>query len=93
MEKIHRTKLLAMIEGLNGKLFSVKFVKRDGSIRQMLCRTGVQRNLKGGENKVAKRKDLPYIVVFDFGKMDYRMINPATALEVKSGGKVWEVIG
>ena len=61
----------------NGRIFSVEFVKKDCTLRKMICRTGVTKHLKGGE--------LPYdpidkglLSVFDMSVQDYRMINLRT---------------
>ena len=62
-----------------GKIFSVRFVKKDGTTRFMKCRTGVTAKLKGGE--------LPYDPtskglkpVFDLACNNYRMVNVNTCL-------------
>lgn len=70
--------------GANGKFFSVKFVKKDGSIREMTCRLGVKKALRGGERTLP----LSYIVAYDVNVQEddkrggYRAINPETVLEV-----------
>ena len=71
-----------------GKIFSVRFVKKDGTTRFMRCETGVTANLKGGE--------LPYDPtskglkpVFDLACKDYRMVNLNTVYEVTFKGKVY----
>ena len=71
-----------------GKIFSVRFVKKDGTTRFMKCRTGVTAKLKGGE--------LPYDPtskglkpVFDLACNDYRMINIHTVYELNFQGKVF----
>lgn len=64
-----------------GKFFSVRFIKKDGSIRDMTCRLGVVKHLRGGERTLPK----DYIVAFDVNadeKGAYRAINPATVLQV-----------
>lgn len=57
-----------------GRIFSVYFQKKDGSMRKMVCRRGVKAYLKGG--------DLPYdpkakmiLPVFDMAIADYRSVN------------------
>jgi hypothetical protein len=71
-----------------GKIFSVRFVKKDGTTRFMRCETGVTANLKGGE--------LPYDPtskglkpVFDLACRDYRMVNLNTVYEVTFKGRVY----
>lgn len=64
-----------------GKFFSVVFVKKDGSVREMTCRLGVVKHLRGGERTLPK----DYIVAFDVNadeKGAYRAINPDTVLKV-----------
>lgn len=57
----------------HGKFFSVKLIKKDGTLRHMNCRTEVKKYLKGGK--------LPYnpseyrnIPVFDIEKQAYRTV-------------------
>jgi hypothetical protein len=71
-----------------GNIFSVRFVKKDGTTRFMKCQTGVTAKLKGGE--------LPYDPtskglksVFDTVCKDYRMINVNTVYEATFQGKVY----
>lgn len=71
-----------------GKIFSVRFVKKDGTTRFMRCRTGVTAKLKGGE--------LPYDPtskglkpVFDLSCNNYRMINVNTVYEATFQGRVY----
>jgi hypothetical protein len=69
----------------DGKIFSVVFTKKDGTIRKMVARLGVRKHLKGGELKydASARNLLP---VFDMEKEEYRMINVSTIQEIKVGG-------
>jgi hypothetical protein len=64
----------------NGKIFSVTFVKKDGSLRKMTARLGVKKNLKGvGLKFDPAEKNL--LVVFDMHKRAYRMINLKTIIK------------
>ncbi len=72
----------------NGKIFSVTFTKRDGTIRAMVARTKVKKHLKGGSLKFDPiRKGL--LPVFDMQKQAYRMINVSEIKQLKAGGKIW----
>jgi hypothetical protein len=69
------------VEKAKGRIFSVEFTKKDGTLRKMVCRTGVKAHLKGGE--------LPYdpmtkglLPVFDMVAQDYRMINLNTITNI-----------
>jgi len=78
------------IKNLAGsQIFSVKFYKKDGTLREMVCRLGVKKHLKGGE-LAYDAKSLGYLPVFDMQKEDYRMINTNTIVEIKINGQVYK---
>jgi hypothetical protein len=59
----------------DGKFFRCVFVKRtDGTVRSMVCRTGVRRYLSGGELAFNPEK-AELIGVFDMQKKAYRFIS------------------
>lgn len=68
------------------KILQGTFVKKDGTTRGMLARTGVKAHLKGG---AAKYDSSRYISVYDVHAKGYRLINKETLKEVKFGGKVY----
>lgn len=93
IEKITTTKLEAYSKMAcsNGSMFTVKFIKKDGTIRVMNCRTGVKKYLKGGELKYTPIEKLLFSV-FDMQKKEYRMINLKTLFELKINKVIYEVI-
>lgn len=70
----------------DGKIFTVEFIKKDGTLRKMNARLGVKKHLKGGTLAFdpSERNLLP---VFDMQKEGYRMINASTILTIKIGGR------
>lgn len=73
-----------------GQIFSVKFVKKDGTLREMVCRLGVKKHLKGGTlNYDAKSRGL--LPVFDMQKQAYRMINTKTLISAKINGVNYDI--
>jgi hypothetical protein len=74
--------MLEQIKKTNGRIFSVTFVKKDGSLRKMTARLGVKKDLKGvGLSFDPASKQL--VVVFDMHKRAYRMINLQTIISFK----------
>ena len=72
----------------DGKIFSVEFIKKDGSIRKMTARLGVVNHLRGGNLAYnAEAKNL--LPVFDMEKFEYRMINVSTIRKIKIKSKVF----
>ena len=83
------------LRGTKGRMFSVVFLKKDGTERRLAGRLGVTKNLVGGVNTV---KHLPqYLTVGEFGNKDakgqvvYRNVNLDTIISAKVGGKVYVV--
>lgn len=69
--------------------FSVRFVKKDGSIRDMRCRFGVKKNLNPNSKGLTETQskslaNSPYLVVTDLDKEAYRKINISTILSLKA---------
>lgn len=74
-----------IIESSNGKIITVKFIKKDGSERVLNGRLGVKKFLRGGEKTVDPSK---FITIYDLQNQGYRNINRETILEVKLGGEL-----
>ena len=65
----------------SGKVFSAKFIKKDGSERVMNCRTGVVKHVSGkGLAFDPVKKGL--IPVFDMNSNGYRFINYNTLISI-----------
>lgn len=88
-----RNILKSMIKATNGLMFSVVFIKKDKSLREMVCRLGVEKHLahpKGvGSNNQEHCSNL--ITVFDMQSNGYRSINLDTVQSFKCGSKVWNI--
>lgn len=81
--------LRTLIKELAGNtIFGVTFVKKDGTIRDMTCRLGVKKYLKGGELgfDIVEKGLLP---VYDLQSEGYRMINLNTVTEIRANGQVY----
>jgi molybdenum cofactor biosynthesis enzyme len=90
MQQISRYKVLKVIHDTHGHIFSVEFIKKDGSPRKMVARIGVTKNQKGGINGASAKNNL--VTVWDMAKGGYRMINLKTLLTLKASGELYEVV-
>ena len=90
MKKIKRAKILGLLVENKSNIFSVVFLKKDGSIRRMLCRFGVKKHLKGGKLKF-NPLERNLLVVFDMQKEAYRMINLETIMNINMKGVEYNV--
>ena len=75
-----------ILEATNGRAFTVTFMKKDGTIRTMNCRTGVKKHLKGGASTIAHKPNL--MSVWDLKSEGYRSINLSTVINAKVDGAV-----
>ena len=67
------------IDSLNGKFFTVKFIKKDGTNRIMTARTGVKKYLKGGNSHNTNPN---HIIVYDVQNKGYRTIDLSKVYEM-----------
>jgi hypothetical protein len=67
----------------NGRFFSVRFIKKDGSLRKMTCKKVVKKaiNGKGAKYNALERGYLP---VYDVSKKEYRTLNFNTLMQVQT---------
>ena len=88
--QVSRLKVESLLNATHGKIFSCEFIKKDGSLRKMVARIGVKKNLKGGKNGVSEKNSL--ITVYDMIAGGYRMINLATVQAVRVNRIAYEVV-
>lgn len=73
------------IDRTNGKFFTVKFIKKDGTLRKMTCRTGVNKGVNG-KGLAFEPKEKGLKVVWSTDAEGYRMINLAQVKEITFNG-------
>ena len=96
MEIVEKVKTVAsIIRSQNGKVVSVKFIKRTtGEVRTMQCKLGVKKHLTGGVLKYDP-KDYQLLTVYSMDvaavdpKKAYRSIPLDAVLEVTASGVVY----
>jgi hypothetical protein len=88
--ELSRFKAMELIKATKGRIFSATFIKKDGSIRTINARTGVQNNLQGGNNGASSKK--AYITVYDMVNKGYRMVNLETLMNLKINRIAYQII-
>lgn len=92
MIEVNTDKAIALIKKTKGKVFTVVFLKKDGTQRKMNCRLGVSKQVNG--NGLAYNPaDHNLITVFDMKEKGYRMINTETLTAMQISGKFYIVKG
>jgi hypothetical protein len=69
------------IQANSGKIFTAKFVKKDGSIRTINARIGVSLGKERGKPTTANYPQ--YLTVYDMQKQAYRTLNLDTVIELR----------
>lgn len=69
----------------DGKMVSVQFVKKDGSLRTLNGRLGVKKHLKGG---VSTLNPDQYVTIYDVQNKGYRAVNRKTIIGLRIGGLI-----
>lgn len=76
--------------GDEGKLFSVTFKKKDGTLRKMVARLGVRKYLTGGGAKFdAEPRGM--VRVFSMGDKGYRTVTAERIVRLKAYGRVLDL--
>lgn len=87
--EMSQDKVEELIDGSKGRTFGITFVKKDGTHRRMVARTGVYRYVKGTGAGFGKGAIKPLRTVFDMTKGAYRTIPTDRVLEVRFGGRTY----
>lgn len=88
---IARDKAVRFLEqNTGGRIVSVYFQKADGTMREMVCRRGVRKYLRGGELPYDPKSRL-LLSVFDMTLRQYRMVNLASLVSFKVSGETFIV--
>lgn len=85
MNKIQMVKTL--LDSTKGKFFVVKFIKKDSTVRRMVCRLGVKKGLTG-TGRTWEKENL--ITVYDVVNKGYRHVNLETVQSIKCGKVLFE---
>lgn len=67
----------------SGRFFSAEFVKKDGSTRKILARTGVKKYVTG-KGMSWSPSERGYVSVYDVQKKEYRLINTKTLTKINN---------
>jgi|TARA_R100000084_G_C4579812_1_gene113268 hypothetical protein len=78
-------KVIDVINQSRGRICSVRFIKKDGSVRKMVFRKGVRRGVKG-KGLSYNPESVGNMVVFEM-KNGFRTINCNSVLELKANRK------
>lgn len=70
---------------IGGRIFSAEFTKKDGTVRKIVCRCGVSKDLRGGE-LTYNPSTYNNLIVWDLHKKSYRTIKFDNLRNIKYNG-------
>ena len=87
---LHLVNLKALIRSTNGKIFRVNFIKKDGTLRKMVCRIKVRKNVNGNGHPIGLHSAV--IRVFDMQKLAFRSIPLDRVLDLLVARKEYQIV-
>lgn len=87
---ISREDLVKILKGKRGKMLTIAYRKKDGSLRILNTVTGVRKNITGAGLKYDPDK-YGYIILYDLKAKGYRTVNINTIGDVKMDKQVFTV--
>jgi len=79
-----------ILDSANGQIFSVRFIKKDGSVREMTCKKWIEKAFTYG-SKAAQASTVAhkpeYYTLVDIAKESFRNVNLETLVACKVSGK------
>ena len=93
MKMTKREMLRSLIKATNSMIFSIHFVKKNGELREMVAKDGVEKHLVHPKGEGSNRQEhCPNLItLFDMQAGSYKSVNLDTVVLLKCGNKiVWE---
>lgn len=93
MEILAISKVIKFIHDTNGRFFSVSFIKKDGSARNMTARLGVRKGIKGtGTYSHTGDIHRNNMTVWDTAKRNFRTVPLDRIIWIKIDGQEYSVV-
>ena len=93
MKTIAISKAITKIRSFNGQFFSVRFTKKDGTIRYMTCRMGVSKGVNGrGTYSHTADTTRNNITVWDTAKFAFRAIPLDRVISLRHAGLTYQIV-
>lgn len=92
MLSINRNMVPSLLAQHKGKWFACRFVKKDGSERDLTCHIGA---IKGhdGVNPAAHCSEYVTVTTHENGKMEFKNVNLNTMSNLSIAGNKYQIIG
>lgn len=90
IKTLNREQLKYILKNSKGKIMTIAYRKKDGTLRTINTRTGVKKDITG-KGLPYNPDEYGYVILWDLNKKAYRTVNLNTATTLKGGGEIYKI--
>jgi hypothetical protein len=90
IKTLNREQLKYILKNSKGKIMTIAYRKKDGSLRTINTRTGVKKDITG-KGLTYNPDEYGYVILWDLNKKAYRTFNVNTVTTLKGGGEIYKI--
>jgi hypothetical protein len=90
IKTLNREQLKYILKNSKGKIMTIAYRKKDGSLRTINTRTGVKKDITG-KGLTYNPDEYGYVILWDLNKKAYRTVNVNTVTTLKGGGEIYKI--
>jgi hypothetical protein len=90
IKTLNREQLKYILKNSKGKIMTIAYRKKDGTLRTINTRTGVKKDITG-KGLTYNPDDYGYVILWDLNKKAYRTVNLNTVTTLKGGGEIYKI--
>lgn len=90
IKTLNREQLKYILKNSKGKIMTIAYRKKDGTLRTINTRTGVKKDITG-KGLTYNPDEYGYVILWDLNKKAYRTVNTNTVTTLKGGGEIYKI--
>ena len=90
IKTLSREQLRYILKNSKGKIMTIAYRKKDGTLRTINTRTGVKKDITGA-GLTYNPDEYGYVILWDLNKKAYRTVNTNTVTTLKGGGEIYKI--
>ena len=90
IKTLNREQLKYILKNSKGKIMTIAYRKKDGTLRTINTRTGVKKDITG-KGLTYNPDEYGYVILWDLNKKAYRTVNVNTVTTLKGGGEIYKI--
>jgi hypothetical protein len=90
IKTLNKEQLRYILKNSKGKIMTIAYRKKDGTLRTINTRTGVKKDITG-KGLTYNPDEYGYVILWDLNKKAYRTVNTNTVTTLKGGGEIYKI--